>query len=259
MSKYHPFIMFMQHGENFAYRNADAVVSMLPETQDHMISHGLDILKWNYIPNGIVIDKWNSKSKIPLKYSQILLDIKEKEKKIVGYAGGHASSNALLTMINAAKLMINENVVFVLVGNGVEKQKLVEEAKNFNNIYFFDSIIKESIPDLLSYFDFGIIGSIDSPLYRFGISPNKLFDYMISELPVIQYINAGNDIVQESKCGLSVQPGNPQAIADAVKLLINMPQDKLNQMGTNGKEYVLNNHDYKVLAQNFIDIINKGV
>ena len=65
----------MQHAENFAYRKADAVVSMLPKTQEHMRTHGLDLKKWHYIPNGIVVDDWNNTENLSDDYKKIFNDL----------------------------------------------------------------------------------------------------------------------------------------------------------------------------------------
>ncbi|MCF6365105.1 MAG: glycosyltransferase family 4 protein [Bacteroidales bacterium] len=258
MSKYHPFIIIMQVAENFAYKYADKVVSMLPATKEHMKEHGLDLKKWYHIPNGIVTEDWKNPKEIPDFHSEILSNLKKEGKKIVGYAGGHAISNSLDTLIEAAKLLKdNSEIVFVLVGDGQEKKNLTELAKGFKNIIFLNSISKQSIPDLLPFFNVAVIGAVDSSLYRFGVSPNKLFDYMVAKIPVIQYINSGNDIVLDANAGISIESGNPKAIADAVQKLLNMPEKDLKQMGENGKEYVLKNHDYKVLAEKFINIIEK--
>ena len=69
MSKWHPFIMAMQCAENFAYRHADKVVSLLPKAEDHMHSHGMAAEKFIYIPNGVAVTDWlNSNQSIKLYF-----------------------------------------------------------------------------------------------------------------------------------------------------------------------------------------------
>jgi glycosyltransferase involved in cell wall biosynthesis len=80
-------------------------------------------------------------------------------------------------------------------------------------------------------------------------------DYMMAKKPIIQYIEAGNDILQEAKAGISVKPENPQAIVDAINKLMNLPKEELNKIGQNGHDFVIKNHDYKILAQKFIDVM----
>ena len=76
------------------------------------------------------------------------------------------------------------------------------------------------MPSLLASMDVLLISLRRTPLFRFGISPNKLMDYMMAGRPIIQAIDAGNDMVSESGCGLTVPPEDPKAIANAVLQLM---------------------------------------
>jgi len=254
MSKYHPFIATMQHGENFAYRKADAVISMLPKTQEHMQSHGLDLKKWHYIPNGIVINDWKINNELEKNIEEKINNLKAQKKIIIGYTGGHAISNSLHTIIDAVKLL-NNNIHFVFIGDGSEKEKLIRQAQGLKNITFLQSIPKYQIPKVLGLFDILIITWNKSPLYRFGINPNKIFDYMMAQKPIIHATDAPNKFVDEAKCGIAIEPENPKAIVNAINKLSSLSDSELEEMGKKGKEFVLKNHDYKILAQQFIDII----
>ncbi len=83
--------------------------------------------------------------------------------------------------------------------------------KHLQNIYFIDPVKKEQIPALLQWFDVAYIGWRRQPLYRFGIAPNKLMDYMMAARPVLHAVEAGNDPVGEAGCGLTIEPEDPQA------------------------------------------------
>ncbi|NVP25619.1 glycosyltransferase [Treponema phagedenis] len=74
---------------------------------------------------------------------------------IVGYTGAYATTNALAFLLDAAKVVQNTNIIFILIGSGLEKERLIEkkEKLRLQNVYFFDPIPKSSIPRLLSYFD----------------------------------------------------------------------------------------------------------
>ncbi len=257
-SKYHPFIMVMQYAENFAYKNVNAVISILPKTKQHTVEHGLSPEKWFHVPNGIVIENSKDKNKIPENYIKTLEKLKTENKVIIGYAGGHAISNSLNTLVETAKILQNNpKFCFVFVGNGAGKQNLINTSQRLKNVVFLDSIPKNQIPDLLSYMDFLFIGWQKSKLYRFGISPNKIFDYMLAEKPIIHAVMAGNDNVKEAKAGISVEPENSDAVADAIIKLDNMSdKDKIN-FGKNGKNHVIKNHDYKILSNNFLQILKQ--
>jgi len=257
MNKNHPFIIAMQHGENFAYRKADAVVSMLPETKEHMKSHGLDLNKWHYIPNGVVIDEWENKKELNINTENIIKEIKSKYSKIVAYTGTLGLANALDSFILSAKDL--SNIAYVIVGKGPEKENLenIIKKKSLINVFIIDAINKQEIPALLNMFDFLYIGLQYQPLFRFGISPNKLIDYMMAAKPIIQAIDAGNNVVKEVGCGIDIEPENPKEITKAIRKLIELSTNELEEMGKKGHEFVLKNHDYKVLANKFIDVIEK--
>lgn len=256
MSKWHPFIQSMQFAENFAYRNSDKVVSMLPKAEEHMREHGLAPGKFVYVPNGIDIDEWNaSDERLPPHVQSQLDSIRATRKFLVCYAGTHGVANALDCLITACThIPSHDSLGVVLVGDGPEKNKLQQLASSLclDNVYFFDPIPKRAIPGLLAQMDALYVGFQNQPLFRFGVSPNKLMDYMMAGKPVIHAIKAGNDLVAESGCGVSVEPENPDAVADAIDSLMNMTNEQRDLMGVRGQAYVTSNHSYNVLAPRFI-------
>lgn len=260
MSPYHPFIMVMQKGENDAYRNADKVVSLLPKADQHMIQHGMRPDKFYYLPNGIDIQQWeDSEEKIPAEHLRTIQELKDNGKFLVGYAGTHGIANALEYLIEAADLLKDVPVAFVLVGKGPEREELIKIAgkKKLSNIHFLPVINKKAIPDFLSHMDALYIGWRRSTLYRFGVSPNKLLDYLMSGKPILHGIEAGNDLVSEADAGISFKPEDPKEVAAAVKKILSTSVEERKQMGENGKSFVMETHDYRVLAQQFIDLMTK--
>lgn len=258
MSKWHPFIMVVRAAEAYAYQNADVVISILPKVREYMESRGMAPHKLHIVPNGIDPAEWHVDS-LDLKGTvrEALSNLKAEGRSIVGYAGSHGVANSLITLIDAAKLMEDENVVFVLIGDGPDKRvhQRHAEREGLKNIWFMDPVQKQQIPSLLEWFDLLYLGSPRQPLYRFGISPNKLMDYMMAGRPVLMAIDAGNDPVEEAGCGISVEPDDPQAVARGVRRLLALPSEELTAMGQRGHAYVLKHHSYPVLAQQFFDSI----
>jgi glycosyltransferase involved in cell wall biosynthesis len=97
------------------------------------------------------------------------------------------------------------------------------------------------------------LGWLRTSIYRFGISPNKILDYMMAARPVVHAVDAGNDPVAESGCGLSVAPEQPAAIASAIRSLRALDATQLLAMGERGRRFVLERHDYRVLARQFLE------
>lgn len=258
MSRYHPFIIVLQHAEDFACQFADKVVSILPKADSYLHGRGMSPYKFVYIPNGIDVDEWQQNfTPLPQLHSDALKRIRQDDRFIIGYAGAHGLSNALDIFIDAASLLQDISISFVLVGQGPEKERLQQKTleRGLQNVIFLPPVQKASIPELLNRMDVLYIGLKKQSLFRFGVSPNKLMDYMMAGKPVIHAIDAGNDMVAESGCGISVPPEDPQAVADAVKRLMDMSEDERKAMGQKGKEYVVAHHDYRVLAKRFLEVI----
>ena len=218
----------------------------------------MGVQKFSHIPNGVDIEEWDTNIGIPHEPHEVLIrKLRDSGRFIVGYAGGHGVSNALDAFIEAAKILEDRSVDFVLVGQGPEKKTLQRKAESLGarNVYFLSPVRKEEVPSLLTSMDALFIGWKRIPLYRFGVSPNKLMDYMMAGKPVLQAIEAGNDLVAESGCGITVLPEDPKAIAQALEQLMEMTVEEREAMGARGREYVMANHDYRVLAHRFLEVM----
>lgn len=258
VSPRHPFIRMMQWTEDYAYNKAHKVVSLLPKASAYMQEHGMTEEKFRYIPNGISVEEWEIEgTSLPEEHEKVIQELKSNGNFLIGYAGTHGIANALEYLIASAELLKNQSVVFILVGQGSEKEKLQQRIKEqgLKNVVFLPGVKKTAIPKLLARMDALYIGWKREALYRFGVSPNKLMDYMMAGKPVIHSIEAGNDMVAESGCGISVPPENSSAVADAIIKMMNTPKDELTSMGLKGQEYVLQNHDYRILARRFLEDI----
>lgn len=258
MSEKHPFIRLCQHAENFAYKHSDYVVSMLPLVHEHMRTHGLDLNKLSVIPNGVAVDEWNKHiTPLSLPMCEEIKSLKNKGYVIFGYSGSHGVPNALAYLLEAAKKIKDEKVVFILVGDGLEKQNLLRYKKehSLHNVLFFDPIPKDMIPAFLNAIDIAYIGWLQTDIYRFGIAPNKLMDYMMASKPVLHSVLAGNDPVQEASCGVSVLPENIDAIVHGIMSMSSLSKAELYEMGCRGRQFILDNHSYSVLANKFLEVI----
>ncbi len=256
MSRWHPFIMVMQKAENDAYRSADRVVSMLPKAEPHMRAHGMAPEKFAYIPNGIDLQEWEGETQaLPETHREALATLKAQGRFLVGYAGAHGVANALQHVVDAGALLRETPATLVLVGQGPTKDDLQARAQRLDNVVFLPPVPKGAVPALLEAMDALYIGLGRAPLFRFGISPNKLMDYMAAGRPVISAIEAGNDPVGESGCGVSVPAEDAGAIASAVRRMMALDPAERDAMGARGRDFVRAHHDYRVLAQRFLEVM----
>ena len=266
MSPSHPFIRLCQAGEDWACRHADRVVSMLPNVADHLRAHGLAEGKLHIVGNGISPEDWDAAQVQPLRadIAEHLAQLRAQGACVVGYAGSHGTPNAMAYLLQAAKLLQDTGpapgdvpLAFVLVGDGHDKAALQAQANSLGlqHLRFFDPVPKAQVPAFLAQVDVAYIGWQDVPIYRFGIAPNKLFDYMMAGKPVLHSVAAANDPVALSACGLTVAPADPAAIAAGLRQLANMPVPERVAMGECGRPYVLAHHTWPVLAQRFVDAL----
>ena len=253
----HPFVRFMQWIEDRAYQKSDYVFSNLFNAVEHMTSRGLNPKKFNWIPNGISINEVMNKEELSLE----VLGQLPKNKFIVGYTGTIGVANAIDDLIDAAKLLLAyKDIHFVLVGSGKEKEHLVQKALDLglDNITFIDAIPKKQIQSMLSTFDICYIGWQKNSLYRFGIAPNKLPEYLYAGKPIIHAFSGKGDIVQQANAGITIEAEDPQAIADAVMRLYGLSDSERSVLGNNGHQYVLQHLEYKMIAEKLESIIFPG-
>ncbi len=251
----HPFIRLMQWVENRSYKKSDLVLSNLKNSVEHMVQHGLKRSKFTWIPNGFSLDEVNQKA--PL--NQQALNALPKSKFIIGYTGTLGVANTLDTFIEAAELLKDyKDLAFVMVGRGKEKQTLQQLVvdKQLDNVTFVEPIPKVEVQAMLNKFDACYIGLTKDPLFKFGVSPNKLFDYLYSGKPTLYAIESGEyRPVAEASAGIQVEPQNSKALAEAILQLYKMPESERKQLGENGKQAALEQYEYGKLAKRLAAII----
>ena len=251
----HPFIKLMEWFERFAYKKTEKVISVLPLAWKHMEKQGMNKSKFVYIPNGIDLEDYNINEPLPKEMEAKIA----KDKFIIGYTGTIGKANALEFLIDAAyKLKGYKDIVFLIVGKGMEENNLKNKVKDLelDNVIFLPPVKKTQVQSVLKLVDVCYIGLRNEKIFEFGVSPNKLFDYMYAGKPILYAINSGNKPVEEANCGISVDAENPDAIANGILKLYNLSQEGRKKLVENGKNYVLKYHTYKYIADKFEEIIN---
>ncbi len=262
MSPRHPFARLCFKAESDAYRDADVVISMLPCVHTYMATRGLDLDKLTIVPNGISPDDWADKP-YPIQgdLAGTLATARAVGETIVGYAGSMGEPNALDTLLDAAARLridpLGNKIRFVLVGDGHLRTHLQERVRveGLTNVTLLPPIPKLQVPAMLAQVDIAYIGWQRVPIYRFGIAPNKLMDYMMAGRPVLHSVAAGNDPVAEAGCGVTVAPQDSKAVAGGLLKMMKLAPTARAVMGARGREFVLKRHTYPVLAKRFLDAL----
>lgn len=255
MSPRHPFIRLCAKAERDMCRHADVVVSILPAVASHLQSLGLDLAKLHVVPNGIDPTEWTGSGQ-PLEASveKTLGEARDAGDLVVGYAGAHGVANALDTLLDAARLLVNDRFRFILVGDGSEKGRLQERVRRegLRNVSLLPPIPKSQMPAFLGRLDIAYIGLQRQPVFRFGVSPNKLIDYMMGGCAVLSAIEAANDMVTEAGCGVSVAAESASGVEQGLRALAALPVATRRAMGERGRRHALSHHTWPVLAERFM-------
>jgi glycosyltransferase involved in cell wall biosynthesis len=250
LSERHPLVALMQRFEDYGYRRADAVVSVLPAAEAHMVSRGMSQRKFHYVPNGIDLTGPSSTGA-----ASVVQEAIEPNRFTVGFVGTLGHANVLETLIDAARLLDSEGVQIIIVGQGPERDQLRQRAADLGNVAFVGPIPKDQVPGTVALFDACYVGYRRSPLYRFGVSPNKLYDYMAAGRPILFAAEAANQPVREADCGRTVAPDDPAALAAAIRSLAGATEQERARLGANARAYVERWHDYERLAGELADVL----
>ncbi len=214
--------------------------------------------RYAYVPNGIDVQEWQTRrAPLPEEHARTLQSHKDRRRLVVGYAGTHGLANGLDTLLEAAARLPAESTAVVLVGDGPAKDRLRAKAAELGlaSAHFLPPVPRAAMPALLAEMDVLYLGWPNRPLYRFGISPNKLMDYMMAARPVVHAAAAANDPVAASGCGRCCPPEDPAALAEALSHVLGLAPAEREAMGQRGRQYVVQHHDYAVLAREFLEAI----
>ncbi len=252
----HPFIRFLQWIERKAYKTSDKVVSNLENAIVHMASHGMEKQKFAWIPNGVSLEEMNQKSAICERIASSI----PKDKFIVGYTGTLGVANAMEWLIEAASILVRfEGIHFVIVGSGKETNALksLAEELTLSNVTFIGAIPKVQIQSVLSLFDICFIGWRNDSLYEYGIGANKIPEYLHSGKPILHSYSGLCDPVNRLGAGITVPAEDPNAIADGILHLYELPAEERHKMGRIGNSAAVNHYEYGMLAKKLGSIFNE--
>ncbi|MEX0811347.1 MAG: glycosyltransferase family 4 protein [Chitinophagales bacterium] len=250
-SKFNPFILLLRRIEKKGYRKADHVVSVLEMADKHIEQSIKRSVEFTWISNGIPNEILNRKDSLNSEMEKLF----PKNKFIVGYAGSIGQANNMYPLLDAARILLNENDYhFVIVGEGPEKNNLIRKARGLDNITFLNKVNKYQVQSVLDHFDLNFLSWSKTPIYRFGISPNKLFDYMLSTKPILMAGNIDESALLETPSLYTVPANDSAAIAKAIKEISAIDKQKREELGNKSREFLLDNFTYNKLAHRYLEI-----
>lgn len=248
--------------EHWIYKKADAIIFTMSGGKKYIADqgwdHDVDLNKISYINNGVDLDIYYDQEQKE-KYPDSDLDDKNVFKVI--YTGSMGKANAMYDILDAAdRLKTCKNIRFLLFGGGYLEQELKEYCtrKKIENVVFKGKVNKQYIPNILSKGNLNIMTGISDRISDYGLSMNKMFDYMASGKPTVSNIKTNFDILEINQCGVSVEPGDAEKLANAVYEFYKMSDTQYREYCTHAKEAV-KKYDFKYLTNELEKIIYSDV
>jgi glycosyltransferase involved in cell wall biosynthesis len=243
--------------EALLVRHADAVISLLPGIRDYLRGEGLPDGHVVYLPNGAAVDNFLPGATLPEPTSDAADVIaavgrmRADGRFVLGYLGTFGRVNRVDLLVEAAaraEARAPGRIGLVVVGDGPERPELEAAAAGRPGIAVMPAIPKVQVPRVLRAFDALVVHTTYTPVYRYGISFNKLFEYMAAAKPVVFACTTAYDPVESVAAGITITPDDATALADAYLRLADEPAEALAAMGAAGLDYVRREHDFDRLG-----------
>lgn len=213
-------INVLERIELFLYRRATAVIALTQAFKDNLVGRGIAADKIAVIRNGVDLERYAPRRRDAARATAI----GTADKFVVGYIGTHGLAHDLGNLLAAAELLREkEGLVFLLVGAGAEREKLMADARRrtLDNVIFLSMQPKEAMPSIWSLCNVALVHLKDSPAFA-EVIPSKMFEAMAMGLPILLVAPRGeaSQLLTDDGAGLWVPAGDPAALAAAASRLM---------------------------------------
>lgn len=248
-SPWNPLVMLLGMAEKFGYRHADVIVGTMPNLQEHVANVMGRPMNCLCVPFGYDPALYAQQQALPENYADKYIP---KGKFIVGYAGSIGLTNALDPLIDCAIAMKdNAHIHFLLLGSGDLLETYKNKVKGLSNISFAPKVGKAQVQAVLASCQILYFSVKDSQVWRYGLSLNKLIDYMMAAKPVIASYNGYPSMVNEADCGRFIPADNVAVLQQTIAEYAEMSKEQLNEIGQRGKDWLISHRPYEKIAQEY--------
>lgn len=253
-SKRNPIVIVLGWLELFLYRKSDRIIILFKNAVSYIESKKVNKDKVLVLSNGVDLAKYNNPVDLPANLDEYLnTRLKDRFKAV--YIGSHGISDNLEPILYSAKKLMetNKDICFLFFGDGPEKERLIriKEKERLDNVTFFSPVSKEYIPKILDSCDAGLISLHNTELYKWGISFNKMYDYMAARLPIV--MNSAKEMDELTEFGNIVWTNEANGIAETINELYT-DKELRERLGRNGREYLENHFSWEKLSRDLIDV-----
>ncbi|MGD0792919.1 MAG: glycosyltransferase family 4 protein [Terriglobales bacterium] len=239
----------------FLYRRADRIAVVSPAFKDHLMrSWNVPAKKISIVENGVETDLF----RLDPAAAEVRKQLKLEDRFLICYVGTMGNAHGLETLIAAAEELQRAlpNAMFLLIGEGAEKERIVELAavRGLTNIQFLGQQPRERIPAYVSAADLCLVMLKKTELFK-TVIPTKLLEYMACERAVIVAVDGqARQIVEEAGAGVFVEPENSKALVKAIIELAEDPERR-RRMGASGRQYIVNKCSREKTARDYISVL----
>ncbi len=242
-------IKMLEKLEAFSYRKADRIVPVTYAFKVHIEGKGNAPEKIEVIMNGVDLSTYAT---LP-RENTISKAFGLNDKFVISYFGTHGMAHGLETVLHAAKeLGEKKDILFLLVGSGAERERLLNLSKKMNleNLMMLDQQPKEKMPLFWASSDVSMVLLRKTDLFK-TVIPSKIFESMAMEKPIILGVKGeSKEIIEKAESGLCIEPENSSELAETI-LHLYEHQEECARLGQNGRKYVTQHHDRSVLARRY--------
>ncbi|MBN1333177.1 MAG: glycosyltransferase family 4 protein [Synergistales bacterium] len=244
LNRFHPLVLYFDHLDRIMVQEASLVITSAPLMKNYYKERwNIPEEKFLWITNGTDLEAFK-------KVRQNAREEKNTTKIEIYYTGSLGYANAVTDLVDVLirKKGHFDNIHFHLYGSGPLKEKLEKISEDSElNLTIKDPVAKNQIPELLMKADVLFFSLKDSPIFRYGISPNKLADYHAAGKPILIVGNFAANPVIEAGSGISIP--SFQDLPEALEKLSFAGSEELEDMGQKGFEYAVENYDWAQLAE----------
>ncbi len=255
VSPNHPLVRMMNVIEKRAYQHADAIVSTMPYAWMHVIEVAdVPKEKVHWMANGINVSEVEKDLKSDLRLPEDLERYLSEHWCCV-YLGSIVKSECLDYLLKGFSRVEDKEIYFAVIGEGHEKESIQKLAKDLNlvNVRFFPAINKHLIPKALELSAAALAAVKNLPVYQFGLSMNKLNDYLLSGKPTIFACNAPN--VVKDAGHFAIPMGDEQALVDAIENVKQLSAEKLDELRQSAKAVIQKGYDYPEIGRKYLAML----
>lgn len=244
--------------EKWVYRKARLINVLTPAFRQTLLDKkGIASDKIIFIPNAADFSMAEA-----LQNFDVLAFRKElgwDNKLVINYVGAHGVANHLVQVLDTAELLRNEPVLFVLVGDGMQKAWLQSEAERRGlqeKVKFYPSVPKQEVFKFIMAADLGMSVLKKADTFK-TVYSNKTFDYMSCRKPILMAIDGvSRELVEQADAGLFVEPENPEEFAAKVRWYLEH-REEIQRQGLAGYQYARNHFDREALAIRYLEEVKK--